>query len=170
METGLYGHYWTEALGQDRELGDHQQGQPDRRDLLLRVGRPDDGRPRRLGQQRLLPAQRRRRVLARAHGGAATPSATPTCPGPPRSRRPGWRQVVGLSRVLKVQVTGWTSGHTPSQLTATSITGAEGRAGLRHLRAVPDAPSASRRRGWAASPPTDPSDERPPEGVTPGRR
>ena len=77
------------------------QGQPDRRDLLLRVGRPDDGRARRVGQQHAPTCAASTTRSRSSPPWAATPSATPTCPGPPRCRRPRmarWSACPGCSR------------------------------------------------------------------------
>ncbi len=51
--------YWASAISATTELGDHLPGAADQRDVLLRLRRPDDGRARRVGRHRALPAQRR---------------------------------------------------------------------------------------------------------------
>ena len=69
VERDPNGRYWAEALARDANSVITSQGQPINATYYSALGRPDDGRPRRVGRHRALPAQRQRPVVAAAHGG-----------------------------------------------------------------------------------------------------
>ena len=122
VETGLYGHYWTEALGKTVNSVITSKGSPiDATYYSASGGRTMDVHDVWGSTVSYLRSVSDAYSLKRTVSGHVVGNPNVTWTATVSQAR--MAQVVGLSRVLKVQVTRWTSGHTPSQLTATSTTG-----------------------------------------------
>jgi SpoIID/LytB domain protein len=122
VETGLYGDYWADAVSRTANSVITNGGRPiEATYYSASGGRTMDVHDVWGSTLSYLRSVSDSYSLKRTVSGHAV--GNPNVSWTATVSQARMAQVMGLSRVLKVQITGWTSGHTPSQLTATSTTG-----------------------------------------------